>query len=157
MHQNTENPPRVTILSEEASRRGSGFLIFRNLIRLVRNQPWMFFSWFSLTLFGLWIFWLTSLKESEAFWVNSGNETKMLSLREWQPLILYAYYGIFWLYMWLTGSWLVHFLRSSENGKSASSHAVWLSWFLVFLIAWNGLSLASDNILEWVVDRQLQQ
>ena len=155
MYRTTDNLPRVTILSEKASGRWFGFLLFRNLIRLIRNQPWMFFSWFSLTLFGLWIFWLTSLKETEAFWLDNGNESKMLPLRVWQPLILNAYYGILWMHIWLTGSWLVHFLRSSEKGKAPSSNAVWLSWFLVFLLAWNGLSLASDNILEWVVDSQL--
>ena len=155
MYRKTENLPSVTILSEKPFGRWSGFLLFRNLIRLIRNQPWMFLSWFSLTFFGLWIFWLTSLKETEAFWLDNGNESKMLPLRVWQPFILNAYYGILWMHIWLTGSWVVHFLRSSENGKAASSHAVWLSWFLVFLVAWNGLSLASDNILEWVVYSQL--
>lgn len=131
---------------------GFGSRSFKNwtIARTVRRHPEMFITWASLVAVGLWIFWLTSLKESESYWTNTGMSSYSSAALYWKPLILNAYYGLFWAHLWLTGAWVALFLKSSPQGKPPQSQVVWLSWFLVFLIGWNGLSMISDNLLEWI-------
>lgn len=110
----------------------------------------MFVTWALLVAVGLWLFWLTSLKESDSYWTSAGRNSYSAAALYWKPFILNAYYGLFWAHLWLTGAWMALFLKSSPLGKPPQSQVVWLSWFLIFLTGWNGVSLISDNLLEWI-------
>lgn len=131
---------------------GFGRKGFKNwtIIRTIRRHPEMFVTWALLVAVGLLLFWLTSLKESDNYWTNSGRLYYSATALYWKPVILNAYYGLFWAHLCLTGAWMALFLKSSPQGKPPQSQIVWLSWFLIFLIGWNGLSLISDNLLEWI-------
>ncbi len=111
----------------------------------------MYLTWLALVALELWVFWLTTLKESEAYWLYGAENRYSDAALYWRPVIQKAYYGIFWLHIWLVGAWVLAFLKRSVYQRTPySGQIIWLSWFLVFVGSWNTLNLISDNLLEWI-------